>query len=528
MRIRHCLGALLAAACFTSGPASAAIPISEQAVAVEFYHAGLDHYFISAAANEINDLDTGVHAGWVRTGYRFAVIKAGSTYGGTSPVCRFYNGGVSTHFYSAKPAECNDVKVKFPLQWTFESDEVFRAFLVDPSSGACPADTEPVHRLYNNRADANHRYTTQVGTFLYMKGLGYIPEGDGSPTLPVAFCTPTGGDVVPPASAAAPKCTVTASSNTPTVGSTLTLTSSCSNAPTSYLWSGCTGTQANCSTTRSTTGQATYTLNAANGQGPADAVTVSVNWTASGPPPPTPTAPQCSIETSPRYPAMNTPLLLTATCTQSPASYQWTQCPVGSLSNCGAPPGCSASSNTCTVTSSSSGIGRYIVQATNSIGTGPWVQAEVEWQDNPASRPGFCGQYDRIKYITMPWGSVERFTTVAYGGFSPETVFVVSVTVPAAPAAYATAGITSLAEYNGPPALRQMSLSKSPCDFRTPDPSGANGPFAGDAGVAVILNWNVGAQPVGLQPGQTYYFNFKNNSCGQDFCEASTTTNWPH
>ncbi|MET0441540.1 MAG: hypothetical protein ABW071_06105, partial [Casimicrobiaceae bacterium] len=162
MKIRYgfVFALALAAAC-----ARAAIPESEQAVAVEFYHAALDHYFITANPAEISDLDTGVHIGWARTGYRFAVMKGGSTYPGTTPVCRFYSFTLDTHFYSAKPAECEDVKVKFPQTWTFESSEVFRAFLVDPASGACPADTQAVYRLYNNRSDANHRYTDQLGVF---------------------------------------------------------------------------------------------------------------------------------------------------------------------------------------------------------------------------------------------------------------------------------------------------------------------------------------------------------------------------
>jgi len=134
MRLKLLLGALCAA---VSLSASAVIPASEQTVAVEFYHAVLDHYFISADSKEINDLDTGVHKGWTRTGYRFSVIKGGSSYAGTSPVCRFYSPTLDTHFYSAKKSECDEVKEKFGNVWTFESDEVFRAFEVNPDSGAC-------------------------------------------------------------------------------------------------------------------------------------------------------------------------------------------------------------------------------------------------------------------------------------------------------------------------------------------------------------------------------------------------------
>ena len=110
MRLKLLLGALCAA---VSLSASAVIPASEQTVAVEFYHAVLDHYFISADSKEINDLDTGVHKGWTRTGYRFSVIKGGSSYAGTSPVCRFYSPTLDTHFYSAKKSECDEVKDKF-------------------------------------------------------------------------------------------------------------------------------------------------------------------------------------------------------------------------------------------------------------------------------------------------------------------------------------------------------------------------------------------------------------------------------
>src|SRR4029079_5826729 len=172
MRIRNLLGALLASCAFA---AVAAIPATEQTMAVEFYHSGLDHYFISAETAEIADLDTGVHPGWTRTGYKFPVIKAGSSYAGTSPVCRFYAPGISTHFYSSKLSECDDVKTKFSDVWTFESAEVYRPFVVDPQTGPCPPHTTPVYRLWNDRADVNHRYSDQIAIFQFMTSQGYKP-----------------------------------------------------------------------------------------------------------------------------------------------------------------------------------------------------------------------------------------------------------------------------------------------------------------------------------------------------------------
>ncbi|MCC6194337.1 MAG: c-type cytochrome, partial [Burkholderiales bacterium] len=43
------------------------VAASATVTVVEFYAIARDHYFMSAAAQEIADLDSGVHAGWVRT-----------------------------------------------------------------------------------------------------------------------------------------------------------------------------------------------------------------------------------------------------------------------------------------------------------------------------------------------------------------------------------------------------------------------------------------------------------------------------
>ena len=92
--------------------------------AIEYYHAGLDHYFVTASAAEIGALDNGVFKGWARTGYSFGVFPAGIDAPGTTPVCRFYGNpayGLDSHFYSASPAECAEVQQQWPLQWVLES-----------------------------------------------------------------------------------------------------------------------------------------------------------------------------------------------------------------------------------------------------------------------------------------------------------------------------------------------------------------------------------------------------------------------
>ena len=87
--------------------------------------------------------------------------------------------GLDSHFYSAFKEECDDVKRKFPTSWVFESSDVFQAVAPDRSTGSCPDGTIAVYRLFNNRTDANHRYTTDAGVRAQMISRGYVPEGYG-------------------------------------------------------------------------------------------------------------------------------------------------------------------------------------------------------------------------------------------------------------------------------------------------------------------------------------------------------------
>jgi len=42
-------------------------------VAVEYFHPGFGHYFVTAQADEIAGLDAGVFGGWARTGQTWTV-----------------------------------------------------------------------------------------------------------------------------------------------------------------------------------------------------------------------------------------------------------------------------------------------------------------------------------------------------------------------------------------------------------------------------------------------------------------------
>ena len=155
----------------------------------EFYNLVLRHYFITASAAEKQDLDTGVHPGWVRTGESFKAFAPGSSAGGTiNPACRFYSdpenpewGGVDSHFHSADAGECLSVFRKYASGfWMFESDNVFQINLPDTATGTCPGGTIPVYRLWNQRADSNHRYTTRAAIKAEMLAAGYVAEGYGA------------------------------------------------------------------------------------------------------------------------------------------------------------------------------------------------------------------------------------------------------------------------------------------------------------------------------------------------------------
>lgn len=164
---------------FGSGPVTIAV--------VEFYNAGQDHYFITAAPAEISDLDHGVHPGWVRTGLGFNAYAAATT--GASPVCRFYIPPAlgDSHFYSASPAECAQVLATYP-SFVYESPNVFYIGLPDVVTGACAAGTIPVYRVWDQRVDSNHRYTTSLSIRQQMVAAGWVAEGYGPNQ--VIMCAP--------------------------------------------------------------------------------------------------------------------------------------------------------------------------------------------------------------------------------------------------------------------------------------------------------------------------------------------------
>ena len=155
--------------------------------AVEYHHAGFDHYFVTDIPDEIAKLDNGTFAGWSRTGQTFPVYAG--LPAGVMGVCRFFStafGEKSSHFYTPDPNECAAVKQN--KDWLFEAT-VFGVLAPGPDGG-CPTGTNPIYRMYNNGqgGSPNHRYTPSMAIRTQMLAQGWIPEGYGP--VGVVMCAP--------------------------------------------------------------------------------------------------------------------------------------------------------------------------------------------------------------------------------------------------------------------------------------------------------------------------------------------------
>ena len=149
---------------------------------VEYYHPGLDHYFMTQNAAEIAALDAGAYPGWQRTGQSLLAYRPGQTDFQLPAVQRFYrqpSAGLDTHFFTIDYAD------QFALgygalssAWTLETENAFEIGRPD-QDGNCPAGHVPVYRLWNQRVDSNHRYTTNPAIKAQMIERGYVAEGHG-------------------------------------------------------------------------------------------------------------------------------------------------------------------------------------------------------------------------------------------------------------------------------------------------------------------------------------------------------------
>jgi hypothetical protein len=157
--------------------------------AIEYFDKALGHYFYTSDPNEIASLD--LSTGWARTGQSFHVVNPEIGRNFLWRVCRFYGlpqAGLDSHFFTSDEAECAYVQYYWSRSWLLETDN---AFMVPPGY-ECGGGTIPLYRVYNNRPDANHRYTTSLQTRNDMAASGWIVEGEGLVDYPEphVMCVP--------------------------------------------------------------------------------------------------------------------------------------------------------------------------------------------------------------------------------------------------------------------------------------------------------------------------------------------------
>jgi len=154
---------------------------------IEFYNESQDHYFISSLQPDIDALDSGKFAGWVRTALTFKGYPQPTP--GASPVCRFYVPPAQgdSHFFSASAIECAQTQAKFPT-FTLETPNAVYMDLPNTTTGECPTGDVPIYRVWNARVDSNHRYTADLEIRAKMVAKGRVTEGYGPGQ--VIMCAP--------------------------------------------------------------------------------------------------------------------------------------------------------------------------------------------------------------------------------------------------------------------------------------------------------------------------------------------------
>lgn len=462
--------------------------------AIEYYNAALDHYFVTSFADEIAKLDAGVFVGWQRTGQQFTVFDPATSVDGASQVCRFYglpSAGLDSHFYSASPAECAAVLQRFPGVWIEETANAFGVFLPDAVTGQCPSGSVPIYRAWNDRVDSNHRFTTDPATFQAMLAKGYIGEGYGPPSMPVAMCSPAANS----GGLSAPECVASASTATPFVGSNVTLTASCTNAPAAYRWTNCMSAEAQCTATSLSLGSVTYSVVATNAVGASVPASVAVTWQ------PVPAIPKCTLASTTQTdpPTIGTAAALEVTCDSVVGNYAWS--------------GCTSTTDTCIARESTPGPHTYSVIARSAGGSSAPTAVTLDWVASPPSPPGLCGTFP--SYLVSDIGSnsvrVESVLMPNPPAFAWNGAWAVSFVVPPTMSASSVGRVSSV-EFAGPVTIRQATISRTPCDFRPTDPSGVNGPVAETSGNANTIQFVTVSRPgfPALNAGGTYYYNVRN------------------
>jgi hypothetical protein len=251
---------------------------------------------------------------------------------------------------------------------------------------------------------------------------------------------------------------------------------------------------------------------------------ITINWNLAPPLPPS----GCTATANPAgpLPIGGGQTTVTVTCSGggAPTSYAWSANPTVA----GLVTPTAVNNQLFAITQTTS----FSVTPSNAAGAGNTAQVSVAVQQVVT---GFCSQYGTVipaSPINVPWGTPMSAQSAQSGSFGDNTVWVFQIAVPAGAPTASVNGYFQAAEFGGLATPRQMTISRSACDFRPKDYTGVNGPLSVSNGNTVAIYYGVGTPQffggiAKLTPGTTYYVNIRNwsadsssYSCGQGTCPA--------
>jgi hypothetical protein len=185
--------------------------------------------------------------------------------------------------------------------------------------------------------------------------------------------------------------------------------------------------------------------------------------------------------------------------------------------------GCKSSTRTCVIRESAPGSHTYTVFALGTGGSSEPVSLTLNWVASPSTPPGLCSAFPSYLYSDLgsQTARIESVLMPVPPAFAWNGAWTVRFSVPVG----STGGNMTSAEFAGQPTFREVTISRTPCDFRPTDTTGANGPLARQSGLSNAIQFTTTFHPgfTVLTPGATYYYSVRNfqPSTGTISCPSS-------
>jgi Domain of unknown function (DUF5666) len=182
MKLKFVFNALVSAA--TALIASCAIAAAPDVQVVEYVQIGTEHYFMTGSDDDKRLLAQYPNL-YAKTGRSFTAWSpaAAGKPAEAVAVLRFFMPSVASHVFTSHAADIALIRQYPASKFSFGFVEEGTAFFAIPATeDRCPSGMKAIYRAFNNRADANHRYSNDVKLQAAMVKRGFIHEN-------VAFCS---------------------------------------------------------------------------------------------------------------------------------------------------------------------------------------------------------------------------------------------------------------------------------------------------------------------------------------------------